>query len=146
MNKKWKKIILIVIRIALAIVFIYAAIPKIIDPTQFAQDIDNYKILPYFAVTILAIILPWLELLVGLFLIVGIWLPAAAFITAALNIVFIIAIASAMYRGLDIDCGCFSTGDSLVGWKRLFEDFFLLIASVYILKETLPENEVATTK
>ena len=127
--------IIIVLRIALGCVFVFAAIGKIADPEKFSKEIDNYQLLPYALVTLAAAILPWLEALCGTLLIFGRWLKGSSFIIILLNFVFIGAISSAMARGLDIDCGCFSS-DSKVGILRLIEDFlFLTTAFAIFLSE-----------
>jgi hypothetical protein len=59
-------------------------------------------------------------------------LKASATISIILFVVFIVAIASAMARGLIIDCGCFAHSDAKVGWTRLLEDIGLLILSIYL--------------
>ena len=110
-----------------AAIFIFAGISKILNPAAFARDIDNYRLLPYFLVSIMAIILPWLEVLCGIFLIFGRWKKGAAFILLFLTFIFMIAIGSAIARGLDITCGCFSmtTAGTRVGYTRLSQDIVL---------------------
>ena len=116
-------------RIELALVFLAAAWPKISDPAGFAKSIFNYQLLPDVAINPLAIFLPWLELFSAFALLAA---PAlrrgALWLIAAMTVVFIGAIASAMARGLDIDCGCFSTtGHGMrTGWLHLLLDFDLL--------------------
>lgn len=129
-----KKIFVLVIRYALAAVFIYAALGKIIDPAGFAKEIDNYRILPWLPVSLLAATLPWVELGCGALLIVGRWLRPAALILIALNVVFIFAMASALLRGLSIDCGCFSLTEkgSQVGLLRIVEDLVFLGMAVWV--------------
>ena len=137
-DKTWTWVTLI-LRWIVALVFIYAGVGKILNPTGFAESIDNYRMLPYFLVTIMAAILPWLEVLCGLLLIFGKWLKGASLIVIAMNAVFIVAITSALLRGLDINCGCFSlAADSAkVGIMRLLEDVGLLIAGVIIYRREL---------
>lgn len=128
------KPVILVARWILAVVFIYAGIGKILDPGQFAQDIDNYRLLPYVLVTLMAAILPWLEVLCGLLLIFGRWMLGASFILAGLNFIFLFAISAALARGLDISCGCFSAfGEGAkVGLPKLVEDLGLLLLSIVI--------------
>ncbi|MDZ7370398.1 MAG: DoxX family membrane protein [candidate division KSB1 bacterium] len=128
------KRLLLILRLILGVIFIWAAVGKIFDPAQFAENIDNYRLLPYFLTTLTAAILPWLELICGLLLILGRKVAAASLIIIVLNCIFILAIGSAVARGLDIDCGCFSAG-SKVGWVRLIEDFALLAVAVVIWRE-----------
>ncbi len=110
-------------RLILGMIFIMAAAGKIANPAVFAQEINNYDIMPYFTINIFALILPWIELICGLFLIGGIRLRASAAITGALLIVFIIAVASAMARGLNISCGCYShIQEQPISWMKIFEN------------------------
>ena len=67
-------------RIVLGIVFIYASYDKILHPAAFAKVIYNYQILPDELINLSAIFLPWLELVIGSLLIIGIWLPGSVFI------------------------------------------------------------------
>ena len=123
-------------RIILGAVFIYASIDKIRYPEPFAQNIEAYEILPTAAVNIAAIWLPWLELCCGSLLILGIWVRSNAAILSALLFIFIVALVSAILRGLDISCGCFEAGDSetMVGWNRVLEDTGLLLLSLWLMK------------
>ncbi len=128
-----KKILVLTIRIILGAVFIAAGIGKVMNPTDFAGDIDNYRMLPYALVTLMAVILPWVEIIAGLLLIFGRFLLGSSFIIMVLNLVFIVAISSALARGLDIECGCFSLkgGGAQVGLVRLMEDVvFLILAAI----------------
>ena len=90
-----------------AAIFIYAGVLKILDPTQFAHDINNYRILPWFLSVALAFYLPWLEIFCGLALVGRFLYRGALSILTALIVVFTLATAAAKVRGLDITCGCF---------------------------------------
>ncbi len=94
-------------RIALAAVFLYAGVSKLLDPAAFAVSIENYRLLPCAPSGWAALYLPWLETgcALGLFL-PGLRLGAAALL-AALCTGFCGFITSALVRGLDISCGCF---------------------------------------
>jgi putative oxidoreductase len=96
-------------RVALGVVFVYSGWTKIADPPGFAHMVWNYKILPPALVNIVALVLPWVEVLAGAALVAGIWSRSAALILAALLTVFIAGIALNLHRGNPIDCGCFST-------------------------------------
>ena len=95
------------VQIALGIIFVVAALPKIVDPPSFAHMIYNYKLIPWALVKPMALVMPWIELLCGLALILGIWKGTARTIIAALLLTFIIAISINLLRGNAIDCGCF---------------------------------------
>ncbi|MFO7716165.1 cation diffusion facilitator family transporter [Desulfosarcina sp.] len=121
------------LRLLLGVVFLYASYDKILHPQAFAQVVYNYQILPGAAVNLAALTLPWLELLLGLCLIAGVWLPGATALSSGLLAVFIGALVFNRLRGLDIHCGCFST-ESTRGpaglWTVLRDVGFLVVALV----------------
>jgi putative oxidoreductase len=109
--------------------FIYAGVIKAFDPIGFANDIDNYKILPWAIGVGLAFYLPWLEILCGLALITRRLYLGALSILTALMAIFIVASIVAKARGLDITCGCF--GHASKNWSfsaHLALDILLLAA------------------
>ncbi|MBU0553901.1 DoxX family protein [Myxococcota bacterium] len=99
-------------RVYLGGVFLYACWFKIIDPSAFALSVATYQILPLGLINLTALLLPWLELVVGALLILGLWTRANALLCAAMLIVFIIAITSALYFDLRLSCGCFASGEA----------------------------------
>jgi putative oxidoreductase len=96
-------------------IFIYAGAIKVLDPVQFANDIDNYKILPWTISVGLAFYLPWLEMFCGLALILRRLYLGGLSILTALVAVFLVATIAAKVRGLDITCGCF--GHASQNWS-----------------------------
>jgi len=129
------KYFLLTIRIVLGFVFIFAAISKATDPDMFARAISNYKLLPLFSINFLAIILPWIELCAGILLVFGISIKENSAILSGLLLIFIIAIAISLGRGLNIDCGCFGTvGGSKVGIQKILENIGLLILGLILVK------------
>jgi len=127
-------------------IFIAAAIDKIANPDAFAKSINNFHLLPYAALNIPALILPWVELITGGMLIFSYKEKAASFLISGMLIVFIIAILTAIARGYNIDCGCFGESSpaaaaevTKVGWAKVLEDTRWLIASLFIfLTSTAP--------
>jgi rhodanese-related sulfurtransferase len=91
-------------------IFLYASIDKIAHPEAFAKDIYNYQILPDVLINLTALLLPWLELMLGLCLLTGVWMPGAVIIVNGLLIVFLAALVFNLARGLNVDCGCFGAG------------------------------------
>lgn len=127
-------IFILTARLILGFLFVIVAIGKIYEPGAFANEISNYNILPQQLVNISALILPWLELIIGILLISGVRVKANSIIAAILLIAFIAAVASAMARGLDINCGCYSNIKAeAVGWPKILENTGLLILSILIL-------------
>jgi uncharacterized membrane protein YphA (DoxX/SURF4 family) len=114
-------------------IFLYAGISKMLDPAQMAHQIRNYQLAPWWAIHPGAILLPWIEIVAGLLLILGIWAMEATIVLSGLLLLFLAAIGWAMHLKLDIECGCFS-GHAKVGWVKLGEDTALLaIALIGIL-------------
>ena len=129
------KYFLVSIRIVLGFVFIFAAILKAAEPEAFAKAIYNYKLLPLFLINILAITLPWIELSAGLLLVLGVSVKENSSILSGILLVFIIAIAISLARGLNIDCGCFGTVDgSKVGLMKILENIGLLLLGLILIK------------
>jgi putative oxidoreductase len=98
-----------------AAIFIYAGAIKVLDPVQFANDVDNYKILPWAVGAGLAFYLPWLEIFCGLALILRRLYLGGLSILTALVAIFLVATIAAKARGLDITCGCF--GHASQNWN-----------------------------
>jgi len=114
-------------------IFVYAGVVKVLDPVQFANDIDNYKTLPWFVSVRLAVYLPWLEIFCGLALIFRFLYRGGLLILTALILVFMGATIAAKARGLDITCGCF--GHASKNWNfstHLGLDLLILLAAVVL--------------
>ena len=95
------------VQLALGVLFVVAALPKIADPPSFAHMVYNYRLLPGSLVNFVALVLPWFELLCGMALILGIWRRTAAMAIGALLVIFILGIGTNLARDNAIDCGCF---------------------------------------
>jgi uncharacterized membrane protein YphA (DoxX/SURF4 family) len=100
----------LIFRYSLAAVFLYAGVMKAWDPQEFGLEIARYRMVPHDLINVMAITLPWIEIVAGVLLVVGLWARAAAFACFGMNVMFIAAILSALHRGLDISCGCFGGG------------------------------------
>lgn len=98
-------------QIALGAIFVVAALPKIADPPAFAHMIYNYRLVPSALINISALAIPWIELLAGLALLLGVWKSAARTIITAMLAIFIVAISINLGRDNAIDCGCFNVAD-----------------------------------
>jgi uncharacterized membrane protein YphA (DoxX/SURF4 family) len=119
-------------RVVVGFVLIMASIPKVAEPIAFAKTIQAYQIVPTFLVNISAISIPWLELVIGIFLIFGLLLRGSSLLSAALFAAFSILIAVSLFRGLSIDCGCFGPNSSPLSWMRFCEDIGLMLFSILI--------------
>lgn len=138
-TRTWKWI-LMVCRLLLGGVFIYASLDKIAHPAAFADILYNYQLIPAWMIHPLAVWLPWLELLAGVFLVAGVFVHGAALLLGGLLLVFIAALGINLLRGLSIDCGCFTT---TTGSQRgamielIIRDLLLLIPAVLIIRHGL---------
>ena len=120
------------LRIALGAVFVYAAWTKLREPWElFAMSIDAYKVLPYWAVLMVARTLPWAEMLIGLALMAGHWLRVSAAAASLLLLVFFGLMVRAYVKGMQIDCGCFGLGDAISA-RTLVRDGTLLAGSLFL--------------
>lgn len=116
-------------------IFIYASIDKVAQPAAFAKDVYNYQILPDSLINLTALVLPWLELFLGLCLLAGIWLPGAVLAVNGLLLVFLATLLFNMARGLDVNCGCFSTGADAAAMSTtyyLIRDIVFLVIGAFL--------------
>jgi len=122
------------VRLILGVIFIYASYDKILHPKAFAEVVYNYQILPDGLINVTAIVLPWLEMLMGIFLIMGFWMPGTVIWCNTLLVVYIGALCFNLARGLDVNCGCFSTTKgSTISIETILWDVAFLALSVYLL-------------
>ena len=128
-------------RVVLGAVFIYASIDKIVHPEAFAKAIYNYQILPETLINLTAIVLPWLELVMGVLLVLGVWQHGAVFLANVLLGCFFGALLLNLARGLDIDCGCFSSSQASDSHGSMiwyvFRDSFFMALAVFLGFQTL---------
>ncbi|MBJ7259355.1 MAG: DoxX family membrane protein [Chthoniobacterales bacterium] len=97
----------VLLRLLLGGLFLWAGLSKLEAPLQTLASVYSYQIvLPDLLASLIAAALPWMEILLGLALLAGIWLPVATGWTAAVLFFFTVMTAQAWWRGLPIDCGC----------------------------------------
>ena len=120
-------------RLALGAVFVYAAWTKLRDPwLLFAMSIDNYKVLPQWAVLVVARSLPWFELGLGLMLMTG-RLPRVSSAAASVLLGLFFGLGVRAYaQGNKIDCGCFGPGEA-ISPLTLARDGSLLAGALFLL-------------
>jgi uncharacterized membrane protein YphA (DoxX/SURF4 family) len=122
--------VVIILRLLLAAVFLYAAYTKLRQPwLVFAMSIDAYGLLPEWGVLTTARVLPWLELAIGVLLLAGVWLRFVSMAAAILLAVFFGIMLRSFGKGMGIDCGCFGVGEALT-WKTLARDGLLVASAI----------------
>jgi uncharacterized membrane protein YphA (DoxX/SURF4 family) len=140
--KKYQPWLTLLLRLILGGVLLVAGALKVTDPYSSATSVRAYQILPVDLANFLGFVLPFAEVAIGIFLIVGIWVRLNAIAGGALMIMFIIAISQAWIRGISLDCGCFGNGgllesDELPVWNYTLEiarDIVLAAFAVYIYR------------
>ncbi|MFJ6164846.1 MauE/DoxX family redox-associated membrane protein [Micromonospora orduensis] len=100
-------------RLGLAAVWLIAGASKVGDLAASGRAVNAYQVLPYDVATVIGAALPFVELALGVLLLLGLATRLGAGVSVALLVVFIAGIASAWARGLSIDCGCFGSGGEL---------------------------------
>jgi putative oxidoreductase len=108
-NNSWVEL---AARWILGLTFIYASFHKIISPADFAKIVYGYGLFPEIFINLIAIVVPFVELIAGMALIIGLYPRSAAIIINALLLVFITVLAINLIRGHEFNCGCFSAGQS----------------------------------
>lgn len=130
-SNKW---FILGVRIALGAVFIYSGAIKIAAPQDFADSIATFRMVPAYLIHIIALGLPVFEVLLGGMLIVGWMVRPAALAVLVLTGIFAVALVQALFRGLEVDCGCFGSGEASAGniWVSLGRDVVLMAGAGWL--------------
>jgi len=105
-----KRVLTTLVLFLIAAVFIVAGVMKVLNPASFAEDIRNYRMVPWTADVVLALYLPWLEIIAGAALLWRKTRKGALLLVLLMLVGFLVALVSAWARGLNISCGCFGSG------------------------------------
>jgi uncharacterized membrane protein YphA (DoxX/SURF4 family) len=125
--------LLLLFRVIVGGVFLWAGALKIADPLEFAQNIQNYRTFPHGLAFLIAVFLPWVEVLSGAFLILGLFKRSSALVISLLLAGFIGLVALALVRGIDTSCGCFGTFSRRADLSLVLMDTILLALALTIL-------------
>ena len=141
-SSSFRRLLWRLVAIIIGGIFIYAGAVKVVDPAEFARDVDNYKMLPWQMSVGMALYLPWVEIFCGLALITRVLYRGGVFILTALMALFIVITIIAKARGLDISCGCFGHASKYLSFAwHLVLDFVLLAAVLALGRhDALPES------
>jgi uncharacterized membrane protein YphA (DoxX/SURF4 family) len=113
LNERFQPVITLLARLILGGVLLVAGGLKVFKPAESANAVAAYKLMPTELAHLIGYALPWLEVAIGLLLIIGLLVRPAAVLSGLIMIVFIGAIASVWARGMLIDCGCFGGGGEI---------------------------------
>jgi uncharacterized membrane protein YphA (DoxX/SURF4 family) len=132
----------LLLRIALGAILVYSAWSKLKDSwALFAMAVDSYQVLPLWGVRLVARTLPWVELLIGVLLIVGRWMRVATVACSLLLLVFFGLMVRAHLKGMEINCGCFGPGEA-ISWRTLLRDGAMVAGSLLLTVMTLMRKRV----
>ncbi len=121
------------LRLYIGGLFIYASMYKINYTPEFAEVVASYQVLPYWAVNIFAVVLPWVELVSGVLLIAGIRTRSAALTISFMMAVFTVAVFVNLLRDAPISCGCFQAIGEKLSWGTLARDVIWITMTVHVL-------------
>ena len=120
-------------RVFLGATFIVASMSKIPYPAEFAENVAGFQMVPVWGVNLGALVMPWMELVTGLFLILGIRTRAAASIIGALLVLFVVGLVINLIKGTPINCGCFESVGEPIGWGLVIRDVIMLFMTAQVI-------------
>ena len=162
-GSSWR-IFLLVGRLALAGIFLFAAYAKLkpqaampwsaasirTSLSMFAMQVGSYEMLPPQAVKLVARTLPFFELGLGLWLLTGLWMRFSSLATTLLLSGFFAVMVRTFAKGIEVNCGCFGPGEQL-GWKTLVRDGSMLALALgvtigaFLMRRSPVESAISTT-
>jgi uncharacterized membrane protein YphA (DoxX/SURF4 family) len=122
----------LVLRIFVGYYFIYASMSKIPFPAGFADLLAAYRLFPYPLIKVIAVVIPWLELITGLFIIIGLRNRASAILIALLYFGFNVAVGLNVIIGSPITCGCYDTVGEPISWLKIFKNTVWLLFTIQV--------------
>ena len=128
------RVLNLLLRLGIGGLFLYAAFPKVMNPASFAIAVRGYKIVPFSLSNLAALAMSWGEVAAAVMLILGILTRKAAAAIFILLVVFIVAIATTLVRGMVVDCGCFGEGSSATSWLLVVRNVLLLAGCFLIMR------------
>jgi uncharacterized membrane protein YphA (DoxX/SURF4 family) len=131
-----------VCQVVIGALFAWAALAKLGDIPGFARQVHGFRAVPLAMENLVALTLPWIELVAALGLTMGVRARASAIVVLGMLATFTVAILAALARGLDIDCGCFGTADAArVGAVKVMQNAGMLVVAAVAARR--PRGAVA---
>ncbi len=116
----------------MAWIFLQAGLGKIPDPVLFAENVAVYRVIPYLAINLVAVVLPWLELICAFYLFFGLRIKATAAILSGLLFMFTLFVIINIFRGVSMNCGCFDTVGEPIGWHKVIQNTIWSLMTIQI--------------
>jgi uncharacterized membrane protein YphA (DoxX/SURF4 family) len=130
-KKEWADIASSIVRIAIGCMFIYSSLPKIRHPYDFLSSVYSYELVGPKLGMFVAMTLPWLEVIVGVCLVGGVFISGALLASMAMSAMFTFVLGSALYQNLDITCGCFGASSTeIIGISTLLRAVIIGLLSM----------------
>jgi uncharacterized membrane protein YphA (DoxX/SURF4 family) len=139
-RRDWRVLVSTLARLGLAAVFLISGAIKAANSTQTWVAVQAYQLMPRPMVTVVAGVLPWFELALGVLLLLGLGVRVVAVVGGVLLLAFIAGVAQAWVRGLSIDCGCFGGGGAVAanetsyGTELLRDSGFLILVIWLVIR------------
>ncbi|MFH1942668.1 MAG: MauE/DoxX family redox-associated membrane protein [bacterium] len=145
MIRSWQKWLSLILRLGFGILLIIASIQKILYPYEFSQAVENYLVVGEGLSRWVAVWLPYLETITGILLIIGVCKDAAVLTNADLMNLFLILVAQALIRHLDIRCGCFIVQgeDAPIGMAKLAENILFAGCSIVLVRLIFSSRKIS---
>ena len=126
-------------RLVLGGVLFIAGYLKVSTPDKSQMAVRAYEVLPISLANLIGLLLPYVEIGIGLLLILGVYTRISAALGGAIMVIFIVAIAQAWARGLTIDCGCFGGGGQVAASEtkylsEIIRDTALVLLALYLIR------------
>ena len=122
----------LVLRIFVGYYFIYASMSKIPYPAQFAELLAAYRLFPFPIINAMAVVVPWMELVAGLFIIIGLRNKASAIIIFLAYIAFNVAVGLNVIVDSPITCGCYDTVGEPVSWLKVLKNTIWMLFTIQV--------------
>jgi len=123
----------VLLRLLVGGTFVFSGATKLLSHSQFVDTVDSYHILPHSLATAYGVTLPWVELVIGAYLVLGILIRPSALVVLLMGISFMVANVRAIFSGEEYCGSCFGEAVIFPAWQSLIVDILIMIAAIYLL-------------